>query len=35
MVPTVELYSPGKYVNWNLILSIVDLYYLAMENYSK
>ena len=26
LIQTVELYSPGKYVYWNLILSIVGLY---------
>ena len=35
LVRIAELYSHWKYVNWNLILSIVGLYLLGMENFSK
>ena len=34
LVPTAELYSPGKYVNWNLCI-FNGKPMIAMENFSK
>ena len=35
LVQTAELYSPGKYMNWNLILSIVGLYLFSYGEFFK
>ena len=35
LVQTAELYSPGKYVNWNLSFVVWEIAIIAMENFQS